>query len=106
MIARMKHKLLIQCILLLILIFGFLAAGTAYWGREREGLITEKYPRDFYYVPKLLPDEIPAYAGVGDNPKFIVYGDSQPGWSVKEKFLWRKNWLTWKMLIFPFYEVY
>ncbi|MFQ5759021.1 MAG: metallophosphoesterase family protein, partial [Candidatus Bathyarchaeia archaeon] len=40
------------------------------------------------------------------NPKFIVYGDSRPGWRIQEKFLWKKNWLTWKMLMVPFYEAY
>ena len=84
-----------------IMILGFLAVSVVYWGRERKGLITEKYPRDFYHVPRLLPDE-----PMSKNPKFIVYGDSQPGWRVKEKFLKRENWLTWKMLIFPFYELY
>ena len=97
--VHIKPKRLIQGSLLVILTLGFLVVAMAYWMREPEGLITEKYTGDFYSVPKLLPDG-------QKNPKFIVCGDSQPGWRVKEKFLNRRNWLTWKMLIFPFYEVY
>jgi len=40
------------------------------------------------------------------NPRFIVCGDIQQGWRIKQKFLNKENWLTWKMLIFPFYELY
>ena len=93
------YKKSIQWISIIILVIGILAVGMAYSFGERKGLVTEKYSRDFYHVPRLLPDEM-------KNPEFIVYGDSQPGWRVKEKFLKKRNWLTWKMLIFPFYEVY
>jgi len=96
-----KCKRFISRVLVLLLVLGFLAAGIAYWRREREGLVTEDYPRDFYRVPKLLPD-----GPIDKNPMFIVCGDSQPGWRVREKFLKRENWLNWKMLLFPFYEVY
>ena len=40
------------------------------------------------------------------NPQFIIYGDSRPGWRLNEKFLYKRNWLTWKMVILPFYECY
>jgi hypothetical protein len=82
----------------LALIFSILIVGT---GCERKGLVSSKYPKDFYRIPKLLPDG-PAQ----ENPTFVIYGDSRPGWRVKEKFLKRKNWLTWKMVVIPFYEVY
>ncbi len=82
----------------LLLVFGFLAASM---GCAQKGLVAEKYSSDFYHVPKLLPDE-----PMDKNPKFIVYGDSKPGSRLTQKFLKRENWLTWKMLLFPFYEVY
>ena len=97
-IARIKSKRFIQCIFVLLLILGLLATSI---GCGHKGLVTEKYPRDFYRVLKLLPD-----GPMEKNPKFIYYGDNRPGSRLKEKFLWKKNWLTWKMLIFPFYEAY
>jgi hypothetical protein len=65
------------------------------------GLLSEKYPEDFYRVPKLLPDE-----NLDKNPTFIVYSDNQAGFRINEKFASRKSWATWKMLIIPFYQLY
>jgi 3',5'-cyclic AMP phosphodiesterase CpdA len=96
---RTKLKRFLQYILLLILVLGLLVVAIAYLAREREGLVTERYPRDFYRMPKLFVDG-------QKNPEFIFCGDTQPGWRIKEKFLKRENWFTWKMFIFPFYEVY
>ena len=96
--AHTKYNRFIQRIFALFLVLGFLIASV---GCGQKGLVTEKYPPDFYRVPKLLPD-----GPMEKNPRFIVYGDNRPGWRIQERFLWRKNWLTWKMLIFPFYEVY
>jgi hypothetical protein len=67
----------------------------------RKGLVAEKYSNEFYRVPKLLPNEM-----MNKNPEFIVWGDIQPGWRIEQKFLRRENWLTRKMLFFPFYEIY
>ncbi len=96
--VQTQYKTLIQRVFSLFLVFGLLAINI---GCAQKGLVAEKYSSDFYRVPKLLPDE-----PMDKNPKFIVYGDSKPGWRVNEKFLKKKNWLTWKMLLFPFYEVY
>ena len=96
--ASMKYKRFIRWIFILLMILGFLAVSMGY---RQKGLITEKYPHEFYHVPKLLPD-----GPILENPKFIIYGDSRPGWRIREKFLRRENWLTWKMVLFPFYEVY
>jgi hypothetical protein len=84
--------------ILLLLTISYLAV---FRGCARKGLVTEKYSRDFYHVPKLLPGEM-----MDKNPRFIFYGDSRTGWRVQEKFLKKKNWYTWKMLLFPFYEIY
>ncbi|UCE67089.1 MAG: metallophosphoesterase [Candidatus Zixiibacteriota bacterium] len=65
------------------------------------GLLSERYPEDFYRVPKLMPDET-----LDKNPTFIVYSDNQAGFRINDKFLARKNWATWKMLIIPFYQLY
>ncbi|UCE19914.1 MAG: metallophosphoesterase [Gemmatimonadota bacterium] len=67
----------------------------------RTGFVVEKYPEDFYVVPKLLPD-------IRNNDKvtFLVYSDNQAGWRVKEKFLNRSNWTSWKMVMVPFYQLY
>lgn len=65
------------------------------------GLISEKYPEDFYRIPKLLPEE-----NLESNPTFIVYSDAQAGFRINNKFLYKNNWATLKMLIFPFYELY
>ena len=70
-------------------------------GCAKKGLVAEKYSNEFYRVHKLLPNE-----AMDKNPKFIVCGDIQPGWRIEQKFLKRKNWLTWNMLFFPFYEFY
>ncbi len=59
------------------------------------------YEPDFYQVPRLLPDE-----PLPQDPTFIVYGDNQATWRVLQKFLLPRNWQTWNMLIFPFYELY
>jgi len=95
------YKKSIQWISIIILVIGILAVSMAYSLGERKGLVTEKYSSDFYSVPKLFPDE-----PMEKNPRFIIYGDTRIGWRVQEKFLKKRNWLTWKMLIFPFYEVY
>ncbi len=68
---------------------------------SRVGLITEKYPEEFYQVPKLLPD-----TKFEHNSTFIVYSDNQAGWRVRDVFWKKSNWTSWKMLIFPFYELY
>ncbi len=67
----------------------------------RKGLVSQNYHSDFYRGTKRLPDE-----PMDKNPQFIIYGDSRPGWRDQEKFINKRNWLTWKMLAFPFYEVY
>lgn len=76
----------------------FAALGT---GCSTEGLLTERYEPEFYRIPRLLPE-----GPLGENPTFIVYGDTQPAWRIYDGFMVRENWLTWKMLIFPFYEIY
>ena len=96
--SGIECKMFIKRFLCIFLISIFLVSS---FGCEKKGLITEKYHSDFYRVPKLLTD-----SSMEKNPRFIIYGDSQFGWRIKEKFLKRENWLTWKMLIFPFYEVY
>jgi len=65
------------------------------------GLLSEKYPEDFYRVPKLMPDET-----LEKDPTFIVYSDNQSGFRINEKFVAKKNWATWKMLLVPFYQLY
>ncbi|NIM18850.1 MAG: hypothetical protein GTO42_02345 [Candidatus Latescibacteria bacterium] len=82
-----------------IIIASLLLAGSA--GCASKGLVREKYPEEFYRVPKLLPD-----GPQKNNPKFVVIGDNQAGWRGKEKFVRKKNWATWKMAIIPFYQLY
>ncbi len=83
----------ILCLLLVFFaIFSFSGCAT-------KGLVTEEYDADFYRVPKLLPDIL------DEDPAFIVYGDTQADWRISQKFLRKENWLTWKMAIFPFYEL-
>ena len=96
-ITHTQYKF-IQRFLALLLVFGVLVINT---GCAKKGLVAEKYPSEFYRVPKLLPDE-----PMDKNPKFIIYGDSRAGWRYNEKFFKKKNWFTWKMFLFPFYEVY
>jgi len=98
MVIHTQYKTFIQRVFTLFLVFGLLAINM---GCAQKGLVAEKYPGEFYRIRKLLPD-----GPIDKNPKFIVYGDSRPGWRVKERFLKRDNWLTWKMLLFPFYEGY
>jgi hypothetical protein len=96
--AHIERNRSVPRIFLLLLVFVLLVFSM---GCGRGGLVSESYSPEFYRVPKLLPD-----SPIERNPRFIVYGDSRPGWRLKEAFLWRKNWLTWKMLIFPFYEAF
>jgi hypothetical protein len=67
----------------------------------RVGLITDNYDESFYKVPELMPDK-----SLDHDPIFLIYSDTQAGWRGQVKFLSKKNWATWKMLIFPFYELY
>lgn len=94
----MGYKRFIQSILISLLVSGlfFICVGCA-----QKGLVTEEYSSDFYRVPNLLPDE-----PMNKNPQFIFYGDSRPDWRDKQKFVRRENWLTWKMALVPFYQVY
>jgi len=85
-------------ILVFLLVFTILVLNTSC---SQKGFISEKFSSELYTVPKLLPDTI-----FDKNPKFIVYGDMNPARRGREKFLRRKNWYTWKMFIFPFYELY
>jgi len=66
-----------------------------------KGFVSDTYTTEFYHVPNLLPENTEEL-----NPVLLVYGDAQADWRIREDFLRRKNWLTWKMAIFPFYEVY
>lgn len=70
-------------------------------GCSTKGLLTERYEPDFYKVQKLLPDSL-----IDENPTFIVYGDTQADWRIYHSFASSDNWKTYKMLIFPFYEIY
>lgn len=70
-------------------------------GCATKGLISQKYSSDFYRIGNSLPENIH-----NENPTFIVYGDNQACFRVVESFAKPRNWLTWKMLLFPFYELY
>ena len=82
-------------------LFLILALLLWFFGCAKKGLVTEEFPPDFYRVPDKTQD-----IDVGENPTFIVYGDNRPGWRAQEKFVHHRNWKTWKMLIFPFYQLY
>ncbi len=69
-------------------------------GCVTKGLITDRFDKSFYQVNLLEPTTF------NQNPTFIVYGDSQPAWSVYQKFIQRDNWWTPKMFLFPFAELY
>jgi predicted phosphodiesterase len=89
-IKRGEHlKILLTFILLLF-----------FSGCAQRGLISEKADT-IYDIPDLA-----ATIDHNHNPVFLVYGDTQTGWRLAEKFVWSKNWLTWKMLCFPFYQLY
>ncbi|MDH3214860.1 MAG: metallophosphoesterase [Candidatus Krumholzibacteria bacterium] len=68
---------------------------------SRPGLVRDKYSADFYQIPKKLESN-----HFDQNPRFIIYGDNRPGWRLKEKFLRKEAWKTWKQLIVPFYQIY
>jgi 3',5'-cyclic AMP phosphodiesterase CpdA len=76
----------------------FLLALTSCAGK---GLLVEDYPEDLYSGIETMG------AGTHDaNPRFLAYGDTQAGWRVNERFLRRRNWITPKAFIFPFYYLY
>ncbi len=85
----------IRAILFLIVLIVFNS------GCATKGLLTDEFPEAYYKVPKLL-NEIE----LETNPNFIVYGDTQPAWMVENGFLKASNWKSWKMALFPVYEVY
>ncbi|MFC1558065.1 metallophosphoesterase family protein [candidate division KSB1 bacterium] len=93
-----KHRFSSKYLLVFLLVFITLSIVAAC---SQRGLISKKYSNEIYQVPKLISD-----TSFKKNPVFIVYGDIRPGFRANEKFLKRKNWYTWKMLIFPFYEIY
>lgn len=65
------------------------------------GLISDKYSEEFYTVPKLEPE-----VSADSDITFLVYSDNQAGWRVTDVFLDGSRWTSWKMLIFPFYQLY
>ncbi len=90
-----KFNLKYVCIYLLVILLSIITACS------QKGLISERYSKKIYSVPGLMSDGPHDY-----NLVFIVYGDMRPGFRVKEKFLFNKNWYTWKMFVFPFYQIY
>ena len=91
---KMLNKFIIISIIFILFIINF--------NCSTHGLISEKFPEEFYHIPKqIIPDE-----PQDKNPSFIIYGDSRPGWRIEEFFLRKETWLNWKMFIFPFYELY
>lgn len=71
-------------------------------GCAKQGLITERYEKDFYAIPKTLPDTLSENA----SNRFIIYGDNRQGYRLNEIFLRKQNWKSPKQLIFPFYQMY
>jgi len=68
-------------------------------GCARQGLLTRTLP----------PERLPAATRVTADtlaPRFLVYGDNRPDWRVAQKFLSRSSWLTWRMALVPFYQIY
>ena len=70
-------------------------------GCVTKGLLSDRYEKSYYHIPNLLTEE-----SLRHDPTFIVIGDTQPAWRGLYKFLTVDNWLTWKMFIFPIYELY
>lgn len=85
---------LFKTIALCLVLFAFVTC-------SRKSLLTQQYDPEIVRILKKLPDE-----HINKNPKFIVVGDARPGWRGFDKFAKPENWLTWKMLFFPFYELY
>jgi hypothetical protein len=65
------------------------------------GLVTEHYPERFYRVPKLQPE-----LEMTSDATFIIYSDSQGAWRAFATFWTKSSWTNWRMLIFPFYQLY
>lgn len=97
LLSNAQRHIALKFIFIPVLVLAWLFPGCAY-----KGNITQSYPQEFYSITQKLPYNTP----LKYNPTFLVYGDSQRGWRFNEKFLKRKNWLTWKMLLIPFYEIY
>jgi len=90
----LKTKKHIILIIVSIVIVNSLSCATT-------GLISDRHDEDYYKIQKLLPEN-----SVLPNSSFILYSDNQSGWSIREKFLNKSNWANWRMLLFPFYELY
>jgi hypothetical protein len=79
----------------------WLVAAAAETAGAGKGLVSETFAPDYYEIPRLIEGDSLAH-----NPTFIVYGDSRPGWRIKESFYRKKNWWTWKQVLIPFYQIY
>jgi predicted phosphodiesterase len=63
--------------------------------------LVDEHPPSYYKVERQLPDSL------SDTPtRFLVLGDTQAGWRAEHKFYRRQNWVTWKQLLFPVYQLY
>jgi 3',5'-cyclic AMP phosphodiesterase CpdA len=65
----------------------------------RRGLLRDEYPQ-------ALTLRNSPVTKLDETPRFIVYGDTRPGWLARERFAKKEAWWTWKMFVFPFYEIY
>ena len=88
---KMIYKSFLLCILISVL------SGCSQKGLLEEG--TYNFTTGNHLT--FLPEE-----SLYENPTFVFYSDSRPGLRIHERSIKRKNWLTWKMLIVPFYELY
>jgi hypothetical protein len=74
-----------------------LVLAVASLGCSQQGLLSEKYARETYEIPRLLDETVE----LDTNPTAIIYGDNRPGWRGLEKFAKKKAWATWKQLYLP-----
>lgn len=84
-----------------LLLASILVAAVAMAGCANKGLVTESNKPDFYRMKVHLPSDT-----LAEHPSFLVLGDTQMQWRVRHRFLRKSNWLTWKQLAFPFYQLY
>ncbi|MEX2399583.1 MAG: metallophosphoesterase [Rhodothermales bacterium] len=68
-------------------------------GCASKGLLERDVYDDAIHLPESVPDSLDAH-------DFLIIGDTQSSWRAEVKFYRRKNWVTWKQLLVPFYQVY
>ncbi len=89
------HDIVTSALLFSIITFCLLAL--VLQNCTNSGLVTEKVNPDLYPVTRLSSFKF------NHNPRFVIYGDSRPGWLILETLFNKENWQGWRILAAPWW---